>query len=489
MIKGIEQARLDGDPQTEIENLQYDSRLIKKNGLFVAVTGFERDGYDFVDDAGARGAVAVMGERDKCDGIVNHVTVPNVRKALADVSAMFYGFPGTKIKVCGVTGTNGKTTTCHLIKRVLEARSKTAGLVSSVIYDTGGETFPAERTTPESLDLQRLLLLMKENNCVNAVIEVSSHAIELHRIDNVNFRVVVYTNISRDHLDFHKTMESYLDTKGKLLKKLEGPLSYAVINLDVPEFRRFFGDFSSSYISYSLSDSSADVYCATYKIEPGRTVFDLVTPMGIRTVDFPLPGKFNLMNGLAAASAGLASGVDLDNIVKGLEAGQPVPGRFHHLDTGQPFTVYIDYAHTPDAIVRLCEAAREMSDGRLLILFGCGGDRDKGKRPMMGEAATKAADFAVVTSDNPRREDPMAIIEDIRPGLEGDHYEIIADRSEAIAAILRKAESGDIVLLAGKGAEDYQEIGAERTPFSDEQEARRVLGDMGFTGPMKDEER
>lgn len=458
-----------------------------KNSLFVAITGFRQDGYDFVQEAIDKGAVAVLGEHRECDLTANYVTVPDARKALSDIAARFYGHPGKRLKVCGVTGTNGKTTTCHLIKRILEARTKTTGIITSLNYDTGKEIFKAERTTPESLDLQRLLFLMKKNHCVNVVLEVSSHALELHRVDNINFRVAVYTNITRDHLDFHQTMENYLDIKRKLLRKLQGPLSYAVINLDVPEFRQLFGEFSSSYMSYSLSDSTADVYCESYEIEPDRTAFNLVTPMGSRTVNFPLPGRFNLINAVAAAAAGLASGVDLDSVIAGLEDAQPVPGRFRHIDVGQPFTLYIDYAHTPDAIRRLCEAAREISTGRLLILFGCGGDRDKGKRSMMGKAATSLADIAIITSDNPRGEDPAAIIEDVKSGLEGNKYEIVIDRRKAIEAILRKAQVGDVVLLAGKGVEDYQEIVGKRLHFSDEMEARRVLNEMGYEGNMSDE--
>ncbi|RKX25047.1 MAG: UDP-N-acetylmuramoyl-L-alanyl-D-glutamate--2,6-diaminopimelate ligase, partial [Candidatus Zixiibacteriota bacterium] len=440
------------------------------------------------EQAAARGAVAVMGEREECNHIPTHIRVPDIRKAMAYAAAVFYGYPGKRIKACGVTGTNGKTTVCYLIKRILEKRNKTTGLVCSTIYDTGKETFPAERTTPESLDLQRLLFLMKKNYCVNAVIEVSSHALALNRVDQINFRVAVYTNISRDHLDFHGSMDEYLKTKALLMEKLEGPLSYAVINLDVPEFRQFFGDFSSSYISYSLEDSNADVYCADYEIKPDGTVFDIVTPMGTKTVSFPLPGRFNLINALAAAAAGLASGVDLDNVIAGLEDAYPVPGRFIPVVHGQPFGILVDFAHTPDAIERLCQSARELTKGRLLILFGCGGDRDKGKRPLMGKAATSGADFAVVTSDNPRSEDPLSIIEDIKPGLQGNNYEICPDRQEAIRLILEKAQSDDMVLLAGKGSENYQEIMGKRTPFDDAAEARVVLSGMGFEPGGKTEE-
>ena len=455
--------------------------------MFIAVKGYKQDGYDFVDQARANGAVAVMGEREKCPGIVTHVQVPNVRKAMADVSAKFYGFPGEKIRACGVTGTNGKTTTCHLMKHILEARNKTTGLITSRIYDTGKHIFAAERTTPESLDVQRLLFLMKGNLCVNVVIEVSSHALALNRVDNVDFRVAVYTNLTRDHLDFHKTMEEYARAKAQLIKRLDGPLSYAVINLDVDEFRPLFGETNCSFISYSVENAKADVYCDSYDLKPEGTTCDLVTPMGARTVSLRLPGRFNLENALAAAAGGLASGVDIDNVVKGLQAAEPVPGRLDPVECGQPFAVYVDYAHTPDAITRLCQAVRELTEGKLLLLFGCGGDRDRGKRPLMGRAAVEMADYVVVTSDNPRSEDPLDIIEDIKPGLNRDEYEIQPDRKEAISTILKRASSGDTVLLAGKGAETYQEINGERHPFSDFAEAETVLKQMGDTKPETSE--
>lgn len=485
-MTGHSQAELTGSGDVEIEGIEYDSRQVRPNSLFVAIKGYERDGFEFVPQAVERGAVAVVSEHDECSLVENHVKVADTRQALADLAAKFYDYPGRKLKICGVTGTNGKTTVCYLIKSIMEARSKKVGLVTSVVYDSGKETFPAERTTPESLDLQRLLYLMKKNHCVNAVVEVSSHALALHRVDNVDFREAVFTNITRDHLDFHQTMEDYLQTKKQLLKRLEGPLSYAVINIDVPEFRSFLSDITSSYLSYSLEDTSADVYCSSFDLKSAQTVFDLKTPMGVHTVTFPLPGRFNLINALAAAAAGLAAGVDIDNVVRGLETAQPVPGRFNYVECGQPFAVYVDYAHTPDAIERLCETARELSQGKLLVLFGCGGDRDKGKRPLMGKAATSGSDYCVVTSDNPRSEEPDAIIEDIKPGLEGDQYDIIGDRSTAIEAVLKKAEPGDVVLLAGKGAENYQEIKGVRHEFDDTNEAKRVLTELGYTGLVSD---
>lgn len=481
MVSGLDHKEIIGNPDVEIANIEYDSRLIKDNGLFIAVPGYQVDGFDFVKSAVANGAIAVIGEKEACAEAPNYVQVENIRKAMPEIAGMFYGHPGLKIKACGVTGTNGKTTTCFLIKKILEARDKKVGLISSQIYDTGDEKFEAERTTPESLDLQRLLFLMKKNYCVNAIIEVSSHALSLNRVDNINFRVAVYTNITRDHLDFHKTMEEYLEAKKLLLKKLEGPLCYAVINLDVPEFRELFGDFASSYISYSLDNSDADIYCVKYEIKPNGTIFDIVTPMGNRTIDYKLSGKFNLMNAIAAIGGGMASGIDIDSVVKGLEAAEPIPGRFNYIDLGQPFAVYVDYAHTPDAIERLITSAREISEGRVFTLFGCGGDRDKGKRSMMGQAATLNSDYVIITSDNPRSEDPEAIIEDIKPGIVGSNYEICIDRKEAIEKILKLAKEGDVVLLAGKGDENYQEIKGVKSPFSDKDVALKILHELGYT--------
>lgn len=469
-----------GSDDLLIEHIEYDSRLVKPNTLFFAVKGFKQDGHDFLGEAKEKGAVAALGERESFDGIDCYVSVPNVRVAMSDLSALFYGHPGRNLKVCGVTGTNGKTTTCHLIKSILEARNKTVGLISSSIYDTGKEKFEASRTTPESLDLQRLLYLMKNNHCVNAVVEVSSHALTLNRVDNINFRVAVMTNLTQDHLDFHKTMEDYLEAKAQLLKKLDGPLSYAVINIDVPEFRKLMGDFSSSYISFSLSDKSADVFCVDYEIEPDKTTFDLSTPMGVRTITLRLPGKFNLINAIAAASGGLACGIDIDNIVKGLEKARSIEGRFNYIESSAPFSVYVDYAHTPDALERLCETVREIAKGKILLLFGCGGDRDKGKRPLMGKAACEKADFAIVTSDNPRSEEPQAIIDEIKPGLIEGKFEIVLKRREAIETILQRAKEGDVVLLAGRGAESHQEIDGKREPFDDTSEALKVLGTMGY---------
>lgn len=476
-------AVIHGDGNVSITNVEYDSRQIRPGSLFIAVPGFRQDGLEYAADAISRGAVAILGASLKPPAAaanIAYVASPDPRAALAEIAAQFYDYPGEKLKVCGVTGTNGKTTTSFFIREILRARGKTVGLVSTLRYDTGEEVFAAERTTPESLDLQRLFFLMVKNRCTNAVIETSSHALSLHRVEHVNFRVAVFTNFTRDHLDFHGTMAAYFDAKASLVDRLSGEQSYAVLNLDEPAWQPLFARLNCSSVTYALDNPVADIRTARYELLPDRTLFDLITPLGQATVSLRLPGRFNLLNALAAAAGGLASGADLDSVVRGLEAMHPLAGRLQPIRSGQPFAVYVDYAHTPDAIASLVATTRELTTGRIHLLFGCGGDRDRGKRPLMGEAACRNADSVVVTSDNPRTEEPLAIINDIRPGLGHNVAAIIPDRREAIAAILRHAQPGDAVLLAGKGAEPYQEIHGVKHPFSDEREAELALGDLGY---------
>ena len=469
-----------GNADLNIASIEYDSRRITSDALFVAISGEKFDGYDFAKQAVANGAVALLGERDVCPAAAAHVTVSNARQAMADIAARFYGYPAAKLNLFGVTGTNGKTTTCFLIRDILEAAGHFTGLVTSSVYDTGSEIIHALRTTPESLDLQRLLFQISKNSCDSAVIEVSSHSLIMHRVDNVLFKTVLFTNLTRDHLDFHNSMEEYLKAKAQLLNHLTDNDATAVINIDVPEFVSLMNSDDINFVTYSLSNPEADIYCSSYRIEPSSTKFDLMTPTGMRHVKLNIPGRFNLINAVAAAAACHSGGIADEDIVNGLEHAVPVPGRLNYIDQGQPFALYVDFAHTPDALERACEAVKELSAGRLLLLFGCGGDRDKGKRPLMGEVAGRLADFVCVTSDNPRSEDPHAIIEDIKPGLSGAEVKIEPDRKKAIGTVLKKAQAGDVVLLAGKGAEKYQEIEDEFIPFDEIDIARQALNELGY---------
>ncbi len=480
LIHALDKYTVTGGVEHNAIGVEYDSRRVSDGSVFVAVPGHKVDGYTFAKQAISNGAIAIVSERDNSERLdTTWVTTPNCRKALSDLAAKFYSYPGKALKICGITGTNGKTTSAYMLKHVLECRGKRVGLISSLMYDTGVEQFSAERTTPESLDLQRLLFLMKKNHCQNVVMEISSHAITLNRIENINFRVGLFTNISRDHLDYYPDMKTYFEAKAELLGKLDGMEKYAVINLDVPEFRDLFGRVKSGYLGYSLNDTTADVYTSAYETKSDATIFDLVTPVGSHTVNLKVLGQFNLMNALGVVAASLASGIDLDTILTGLESFETVPGRFQKIEHGQPFTVIIDFAHTPDAITRVIQTARSLTSKRVIALFGCGGDRDPGKRPLMGEAACQA-DSVIVTTDNPRSEAPLDIIEQIKPGLSGK-YKIVSDRAEAVREALKCAHEGDIVLLLGKGAEMYEERDGEKQVYDEASEVSAALSEMGFS--------
>ena len=482
MAKAIPGSIIIGNENVEVSGIEYHSAMIRPGTAFVAVTGFVQDGNIYGDDAVKNGAVAIVTEKE-ADRSVPQMIVPDARAALADLAVRFFAYDKNDIKICGVTGTNGKTTSCFLIKKILESRGKRVGLVTSLVYDTGKDRFSASRTTPESLDIYRLLYAMKQNGCVNAIIEISSHALILQRVRNLDIKVALFTNLTRDHLDFHRDMDDYLEAKARLLDMVDDKNKWAVINYDCEPLRSLLPRARCSHMTYSLEDRKADIFLEKYVLKPDGSHFTMRTPTGRREVAFSLPGKFNLYNALAASGAALASGVDIDTIVDGLEKSRVIPGRLERVESSAPFSVFIDFAHTPDALRRTIEALREIGKGRVLTLFGCGGDRDRGKRPLMGEAASSLSDYAVLTADNSRTEDTSQIFDDVRPGLgERAKVEIIEDRRQAIAHLLSEARENDLILLAGKGDEDYQEIGRERHPWSDREVAKEELGKMGFNG-------
>ncbi len=464
-----------------IEGIEYDSRRVKQGQLFAAVPGFKTDGRKFISDAIKGGAAAILTDGSfQTDTAL--VIVPDVRLGLSDIAAAFYGYPGRELEIIGVTGTNGKSTSVSLIRQILRQAGIKAGMLNSLIYDTGAAKYQADRTTPESLDVQRYLFEMRDAGCSHGVVEVSSHALVLSRVENIDFKVGLFTTFSRDHLDFHHTMEEYLAAKKLFLKKLEGEGKRIVINADAPEFVGFIPDAHNPVLTYSSAGNKADVMISEARLMPDKSVFNLVTPKGTSKVELGLLGRYNLSNAAGAAAVGLSMNIDLGVIVQALKEAEPVAGRFRPVKRGQPFTVIVDYAHTPDAIERLCQSSREITAGRVMILFGCGGDRDKGKRPLMGQIASAKSDLAVVTSDNPRTEDPHKIIDDILPGMTGNNYVIVPDRREAIREIIKRAKAGDTLLIAGKGAEDYQEIGTVKYPYDDTTEVIKALEERGYKG-------
>jgi UDP-N-acetylmuramoyl-L-alanyl-D-glutamate--2,6-diaminopimelate ligase len=451
----------------EVTDLAYDSAAVRPGTLFFCVPGFTSDGHDFAPRAVEAGAVALVVERPLELG-VPEVLVPSVRAAMAPAAAAFHGDPTAALDVVGVTGTNGKTTTAFLVRALLEAAGRQTGLLGTVTSIVGGEERPVVRTTPEAIDLQRDFADMRRGGDVACAMEVSSHALELHRADAIHWAVAVFTNLTQDHLDFHPTMEHYFAAKRRLFQA--APRA-AVINLDDPYGRRLAAELPEA-ITFGI-ECEAAVRATDVAFALTGSSFT-VDGLDLRT---PLPGRFNVLNALGAMAAARALGVANDVIAEALGTAGRVPGRFEPVDAGQPFAVLVDYAHTPDSLENVLRAAREIARRRVIVVFGAGGDRDRGKRPLMGRAARALADLVVVTSDNPRSEDPEAIIADIKAGTgNGPGVETLVDRRAAIARAVQLAREGDVVVIAGKGHEQGQEFeGGRKVPFDDVTVAREAL--------------
>jgi UDP-N-acetylmuramoyl-L-alanyl-D-glutamate--2,6-diaminopimelate ligase len=459
-----------GAGDLEITGLAYDNRAAEPGTLFFCVPGFTRDGHEFAPEAIARGAVALVVERPLDLG-VPEIKVPSVRAAMAPAAAAFYGDPTARLETVGVTGTNGKTTTAFLIRALLEADRRQTGLLGTVTSVIGGVERPVERTTPEAIDLQRTFREMLDSGDVACSMEVSSHALELHRADAIHFAAAIFTNLTQDHLDFHGTMEDYYEAKRRLFER--GRARHAVINVDDPYGARLAAELPAA-VTFAV-DRDATYRATGVQTNLGGSRFTVRGPDGVIELTSPLPGRFNVSNVLGALAAVRALHVPLETAVGAIETAGRVPGRFEPVDAGQEFAVLVDYAHTPDSLENVLRAARQITEGRLHVVFGCGGDRDRGKRPMMGEIARRLADRVIVTSDNPRSEDPEAIIGEILAGA-GDNVEHDADRRRAIGRAIAEAGPGDVVVIAGKGHEQGQEFaGGRKIPFDDVTVAREAL--------------
>jgi UDP-N-acetylmuramoyl-L-alanyl-D-glutamate--2,6-diaminopimelate ligase len=461
-----------GGAPIEIASLAYDSRSVTPGALFFCVRGHDSDGHDHAADAVARGAVALVVERPLALG-VPEVKVESVRAAMAPLAVRFYGDPSASLRVVGVTGTNGKTTSVFLIAALLGAAGEQCGLLGTVKSVIGGREGPVIHTTPEAIDLQASFRAMLDGGDRACAMEVSSHALALHRVDGTRFAAALFTNLTQDHLDFHATMDDYFAAKQRLFA-FDPPVG--VINLDDPYGRRLAGEHPDA-VTFGLHEP-ADYGAREMRFSVAGAQFVVTTPEGELELRSRLPGAFNVANVLGAVAVAHALGVTLEQIAVALPGVAPAPGRFQALDEGQPFTVLIDYAHTPDSLENVLRAARSLTDGRLLAVFGCGGDRDRGKRPQMGAISAELADLTFVTSDNPRSEEPAAIIAEIVAGItaDGAGVEVIVDRHAAIARAISLARGGDVVVIAGKGHEQGQEFAAGRiVPFDDAQVARAEL--------------
>jgi UDP-N-acetylmuramoyl-L-alanyl-D-glutamate--2,6-diaminopimelate ligase len=451
LVTALEPSQVLGSPAIEVRDLAYDARAVTPGALFFAVPGEHADGHDFAAAAVEAGAAAVVVERE-LELFVPQIVVPDSRAAMAPAADVFFGEPTRELEVAGVTGTSGKTTTSFLLFAILAAAGRRPGLLGTVEARVGGERRGVVRTTPEAIDLQRLFREMLDAGDRSCAMEASSHASVLHRLDRVRFAVLVFTNLSHDHLDFHGDLESYFEAKRRLFFAEPRPL--AVVNVGDEHGRRLAQDLPDA-VTFGVGDASA-----------------------LAEIDLKLQGRFNVENALAALYAARALGIGDDAIKRGLESVRGVPGRFESVDAGQPFHVIVDYAHKPDALANVLRAARELADGnRVIVVLGAGGDRDRAKRAPMGRLASELADLAIVTSDNPRSEDPEAIAAEIMSGA-GGAAEVELDRGAAIARALVLARAGDVVLIAGKGAEQGQEFADRTVPFDDREAAKEALKAM-----------
>ncbi len=528
LLEGLETGPVVGDPTVPVSDICYDSRSVRPGAVFFCVRGFRLDGHDFIPEAVGRGAVALVVEgleglaaarsrlgpasdgRAPAPGTAPVVVVvPDVRAAMGPAAANFYGHPSRRLRTIGVTGTNGKTTTTHLVRELLvKAGGRSCGLIGTVHNVVGGRSLPAGRTTPEAFDLQRLADEMLRAGDTHLVMEVASHGLALGRVRGFGFDVGVFTNLTQDHLDFHGDFESYFQAKARLFRELgtssrgraKGGAKAAVLNSGDPASGRLAGLTSVPVVTYGLESPAAALRARDIRLAPGRTSFILEAEAGlgiglpgVGAFEVPailsLTGRYNLENALAALAVALIEGVPTPAAVAALADVKGAPGRFETVDAGQEFAAVVDYAHTPDGLENVLEAARALRPRRLITVFGCGGDRDRTKRPLMGEVAARLSDLCVVTSDNPRSEDPLAVIGDILPGLrrlgrrEGRDYLVEPDRAKAIELAVRSAEPGDFVVVAGKGHETYQVFADRTVHFDDREVLREAIGRNAGRGP------
>ncbi|MFS0782399.1 UDP-N-acetylmuramoyl-L-alanyl-D-glutamate--2,6-diaminopimelate ligase [Bacillus sp. 1P06AnD] len=460
---------------TSIEN---DNRLVQPGSLFVCVKGYTVDGHDFASSAVANGAVAIVAEK-QLDLEVPVIIVKDTTRAMAVLADRFYQHPTQKMTLIGITGTNGKTTTSHLIEKLLLDDDKRTGLIGTMYTKIADQVLETKNTTPDSVTLQKIFHRMVEADVDCAVMEVSSHALELGRVHGCDYDIAVFTNLTQDHLDFHKTMERYKHAKTLLFSQLGNAYSddkkrYAVINRDDPASEDFIHATAAHVVTYGI-DKDADVKAKDIAITSAGTRFTLETVSESMAIQLKLIGKFSVYNVLAAVSVGLCLGMKLPQIIASLEEVEGVPGRFELVNAGQDFTVIVDYAHTPDSLENVLKTVNEFAAGKTYVLAGCGGDRDKTKRPIMARIACELADQPVFTSDNPRTEVPEEILKDMEKGVEGKAYKVIVDRREAIGWAVQQAKANDVILIAGKGHETYQEVNKVRTHFDDREVAREAI--------------
>lgn len=457
-----------------ISSIEMDSREVKSGSLFICIKGYTVDGHDFAEKARENGAAAILAEKPM-EMDIPVVVVKDTKRAMAILADAFYGQPTHQLHLVGVTGTNGKTTTTHIIEKIFNEANKKTGLIGTMYIKIAEELKSVKNTTPESLTLQKTFREMRNRGVSHAVMEVSSHALHLGRIHGCDFNVAVFTNLTQDHLDYHKTMEAYKYAKGLLFAQLGNRydhenLKTAVLNADEEVSNEYKKMTAATVLTYGI-DQEADIMAKEIKMTAKGTEFTLLTPEDSKKVSIKMVGKFSIYNALAATAASIASGIELNTIVKALEEIEGVRGRFELVNGGQDYTVIVDYAHTPDSLENVLQTIKQFAEGEIYCIVGCGGDRDKTKRPIMARIASTYSDQPIFTSDNPRSEDPILILRDMEAGVNDGHYKIIEDREKAIFFAINNAKKGDVVLIAGKGHETYQQIGNEIFDFDDKEVA------------------
>ncbi|WP_257350556.1 UDP-N-acetylmuramoyl-L-alanyl-D-glutamate--2,6-diaminopimelate ligase [Pseudalkalibacillus decolorationis] len=462
--------KLFNDSNPSISGIEMDSRKVEEGNLFVCVKGERFDGHLFVDDVVKRGAVAIVAERE-IKTSVPVILVKDTRRVLSVLSDRFFKSPTRQLQLIGITGTNGKTTTSHIIDRMLQDQHRRTGIIGTIEMRINNVPYPVSNTTPESPVLQKAFARMVEEKVETAVMEVSSHALHMGRVRGCDYNTAVFTNLSQDHLDYHETMEEYLQAKGLLFSQLGNTydnesVKLAILNHDDPASEKFKKMTAAQVLTYSI-DKPSDIRANNINITGQGTEFELQTLKGTYQVKMKLIGKFSVYNVLASIAAGIASGLEEQKMIETIEQLEGVPGRFEVVHEGQPYTVIVDYAHTPDSLKNVLQTVQEFAIGKIYVVVGCGGDRDRSKRPQMAQIAVDYSDQAIFTSDNPRTEDPQQIIYDMENGISGNSYESIIDRKEAIEYVIQKAAEDDIIVIAGKGHETYQIIGEDTIDFDD----------------------
>ncbi|MBP2240031.1 UDP-N-acetylmuramoyl-L-alanyl-D-glutamate--2,6-diaminopimelate ligase [Cytobacillus eiseniae] len=462
----------------EISSIENDSRNIVKGSLFICIKGFNVDGHQFAAAAVERGAAAIVSEKEM-NLPVPVIVVSNSKRAMAVLAAAFFQQPSKKLHLVGITGTNGKTTVSHLIEKILSDTGKKTGLIGTMYTKIGDKKYEVKNTTPDSLTLQRIFKQMVDEKVTHSVMEVSSHALDEGRIHGCDFSIAVFTNLTQDHLDYHKTMDEYKSAKGLLFSQLGSAFSqvspkFAVLNIDDAATETYMKATAAHIITYGI-DKSADLQAKNIQMNSSGTVFDLLSPFGVHKISIQLIGKFNIYNVLAAIGAGIASNIPIEDIIQSVVHMRGVSGRFETVDAGQDYSIVVDYSHTPDSLKNALIAINQFAQKRVFVVIGCGGDRDRSKRPLMAEVACNYSTDPIFTSDNPRSENPVQILLDMEDGVRGKQYKVIVDRREAIHYAVRSASEGDVILIAGKGHETYQLVGNQILNFDDRVVAKEAI--------------